>query len=164
MDFEQYKNKILDNLKFNFDINEGRNHGGAVFDAYAESHIRNEKYVASKKAVIYAFENHEECLIKHLRKASISQIDKIIEATKENILNNIQLSEDHMSTTITLILVSETPIDKLIAKHVKRYRYQKSFKFGLKGWIAFRIVLVDLENEEVICSKEAKKVGKFYQP
>lgn len=164
MNFVQYKNKIIDNLKYNFDINEGCNYGGAVFDVQAESHIRNEKYVASKKAVIYAFENNEECLIKHLHNTSIRQIDKIIEVTKESILKSIQLTDDHMSTTITLILVSETSIDKQIAKHIKRYKYQKSFKFGLKGWIVFRIVLVDLENEEVICSKEAKKVGGFYQP
>ena len=164
MDFNQYKNQIIDSLKYNFDISEGCNYGGVLFDTVAKSHIRNEKYVASKKAVIYAFENDEQCLIKELNNTNKNQIDHIIEVTKDNIIDNIQLSEDHMSTTITLILVSEKSIDEQIVKHIKRFKYQKSFMFGLKGWITFRAVLIDLENERVICSKEAKKVGKFYQP
>lgn len=164
MNFKQYISKILDNMKYNFDIYDECNYGGVIFDACAESHIRNEKYIATKKAVVYAFENDEKCLIKQINNITKNKIDHMIEVTKDNIINNIQLSKDHMSTTITVILVSETAIDEQIAKHVKRFRYQKSFMFGLKGWIAFRIILVDLENEKAICSKEARKVGKFYQP
>jgi len=62
-----------------------------------------------------------------------------------------------------LITVDE-PVDEELKNYIKKFKYQKSFLFGFRGWVVVRVVLVDLHNHEVTGSKEAKKDQEFYLP
>jgi hypothetical protein len=76
----------------------------------------------------------------------------------------VKLRDDHMSTIITGIIVVDSVDDKKLESIVKRFRHQKSYAFGLKGWVDVRLILVDLHEKKVVPSKKAVKVETFYRP
>jgi hypothetical protein len=69
-----------------------------------------------------------------------------------------------MSSTITGILVVDSLSNKDLIRKVEKFKFQKSFAFGFKGWADVRIILVDLEDLDIYISKKAKDVAKFYKP
>ena len=134
------------------------------FDLFALSNIRNEKYMATKRIRIYAFENDEYCFMKYYKSLDEDRLGKIIDILKISINDHIKPHDEHMSSTITGILAVDNIEDSEIIKKVKKFHYQKSFALGFKGWVDVRLVLVDLNRKDVITSKRAKGVEKFYLP
>ncbi|MCG8540232.1 MAG: hypothetical protein MJA82_09870 [Clostridia bacterium] len=134
------------------------------FDLFALSNIRNEKYMATKRIRIYAFENDEYCFMKYYKSLNEDSLGKIIDILKISINDYIKPHDEHMSSTITGILAVDNIEDSDIIKKVKKFHYQKSFALGFKGWVDVRLVLVDLNRKDVITSKRAKGVEKFYLP
>ncbi|HKK94875.1 MAG TPA: hypothetical protein VJ916_00925 [Anaerovoracaceae bacterium] len=164
MDKDIYYEKMLEKLKYNFDINRNERIGKWEFEIAAKSHIRNEKYIGFKSAVIYAFENDEYIYGKHFHNVSKEDVKRFIELLKSTINSTVDPHEDHMSTTFTALITVDEPVDEETKDFIKKFKYQKSFLFGLKGWVVVRVVLVELSNEEVTGSKEAKKEKAFYLP
>lgn len=164
MCFEIYKEKIQNRLSRYFDLKEDYIYKNEKFDLFAVSNIRNERYMASKKLTIYAFENDEYCFIKNIGDLNKTKFEEIINILKESVVDFVKPHNEHMSSTITGVLAVEGTIEEEIVRRIKRFNYQRSFCFGLKGWADVRLFLIDLEKKEVIPSKKAKKSVKFYQP
>lgn len=164
MNKEIYYEKMLEKLKYNFDINRNERIGQWKFDIAAKSHIRNEKYIGFKSAVIYAFENDEYLYGKHYQKISKEDVERFIELLKSTIEKKVEPHDEHMSTTFTALITVDEPVDEDLKNYIKKFKYQKSYLFGLKGWVVVRVVLVDLSNNEVVGSKEVKKDKEFYLP
>jgi len=121
----------------------------------AEYHDRTENYVLSKKAVVYAMENHEYtyfALFDHLDKASA---EKLVQAVLADGLNRIDLKNDHMCSGISLIILSDS-IDKSAVKFLQKFSYQKNFKFGLKGWCEMRIAAMDISSKQAFANRAGK--------
>ncbi len=164
MVFETYKEKIKERYSRIFNIEENYEYGDTNFDIFASLNMRNEKYFASKKITIYAFENDEYCFLKYFKSIDQKSIDNIIDILKRNIKDYVDPHHEHMSTTISGIIVVDRLEDVNLIKKIERFRYQKGFAFGFKGWADIRLILVDLHDNKVITSKKANKVVRFYQP
>ena len=71
--------------------------------------------------------------------------------------------KDHMRTFLTAVLVLErSPGPELIRK-VRRYRFDKSYLFSLRGFSQGRIIVVDLPSKKVYTSPAAKDVAAFFR-
>lgn len=164
MDFITYKEIITNRLSNSFDIEENYVYKNFKFDLFGTLNIRNEKYMASKKLTIYAFENDEYCFLKYFDVLDENIIDDLIKILKLSINDYVKPHHEHMCSVITGVIVVDNFDNKNLIKKIKKFNYQKGFMFGLKGWADVRLILVDLQNNKVITSKKAKRVGKFYQP
>ncbi|WP_432666429.1 hypothetical protein R9X47_08770 [Wukongibacter baidiensis] len=164
MCFDTYKEKIKERLTRYFDIEENYIYNKETFELFAISNIRNERYIASKKLTIYAFENDEYCFLKHFKSLDESQLEELINILKCSINDFVNPHHDHMSSTITGVIAVDKTVKTDIIKGIKKFHYQKSFFFGLKGWCEVRLILIDLSKGEAIPSKKAKKAVQFYLP
>ncbi|WIF95480.1 hypothetical protein [Caminicella sporogenes] len=164
MNFNEYKNWMKNKLSKTFDIKEDYKYKKVKFDLFGTFKMRNEKYMASKKFVIYAFENDEYCFLKYYRKLDEDILNNLITVLKSSILDYVKPHHEHMSSIITGVIVVDNLKDEKLIKRIKKFSYQKSFMFGLKGWVDVVLVLVLLNEKKVITSKRVKKVGAFYQP
>lgn len=162
--FENYKEKVKERLSRYFDLKEDFKYNDQDFDLFAASNVRNEKYMASKKLTIYAFENDEYCFVKHIKGLDIEKLDGVINSLKKSIMDFVDPHHEHMSSTITGVLVVDENIEPGLIKKIKKFHYQKTFAFGLKGWADVRLLIIDLKDGLVIPSKKAKKSVKFYLP
>ena len=71
--------------------------------------------------------------------------------------------KDHMRTFLTAVLVLErSPGPELIRK-VRRFRFDKSYLFSLRGFSQGRIIVVDLPSKKVYTSPAAKDVAAFFR-
>lgn len=147
-------------LKNNYDLKYEEEIIDEVFDIIGEYNIRNSKYVLSKNAEIYAFKNEEKIFIKH-----IEAIDKIyLDELKNKISNKIEqlvnIDSEHMSTDLNFIFIVEKKIDKNIQRCIKKFKYHKSFLFGLKGWVNVKVYVYDMNSEMIYSNKAGKKSVK----
>ncbi len=165
MDFAQYIEMVENKLRSSFDISKNYIINDVQYDLYAEFHLRNEKYVAVKNAVIYAFENNEYCLIKHFKNLNKTDYINLTESMIQSVESIVKPSNEHMSSIITGVMVADNiSYDDLefIVEAVRRFKFGKSFALGFKGWADIRLMLVSLDEGLISTNKKGKEVSKVY--
>jgi len=68
-----------------------------------------------------------------------------------------------MSTVINGVLILEDGFEENLKKSIEKFKFNRSFAFGFKGWAYIRLLVVDLSKGEVITNKRGKEVKKFYK-
>jgi len=163
MDFKDYLEIIKDRLSTYYDVKGNHSLLNIQFDLYGYFNVRSEKFLATRKLTIYDYENNEHVLMKYYPSITKEILNNFIEKLKKSIETLVNPNDEHMSTTITGVIVVDKINEEKIIKEIKEFKYQKGFLFGLKGWADIIIVLVVLEDEKVIASKRGKKVISLYK-
>lgn len=132
-------------------------------DLYAEYNVRNEKYFLIKSAVIYAFENFEYCLVKCFEdEFSLEDLERFTSFLIKAVNKIVKPSSEHMSTYLSGVIVCEKGFSREVIEKAEKFKYSKDFLFTLKGWCDVRLILVDLEGNEVITNKKGREVKRNY--
>ncbi|SHJ83493.1 hypothetical protein SAMN02745975_02995 [Geosporobacter subterraneus DSM 17957] len=163
MEYISYQNLLEERLRRNFDIEKDYVYRETKLDIMAKYNIRNERYIATKKATIYAFENNEYCMIKHFQRIDKDGLHTYTELLKSAVEDFVKIHDEHMSTLITGVIVLDEHPDDEIIHLVKKFKFHKSYAFGFKGWADVALVLVSLNQNEVITNKKGKEVLKAYR-
>ncbi|MCK9444468.1 MAG: hypothetical protein M0Q14_08075 [Tissierellaceae bacterium] len=162
MELKEYLDLIETKLISNFDIERNYSFNNVKYDLFAKFYMRNERYFLTKKAVIYAMEANEFCFVKYFdnfNELDFQNFTKELIDSKDVLIN---LDDDHMSTIITgVIVLKDKPTDE-IAKTIEKFKYYKSFAFGLKGWVDIRLVLVAMNQKYIVTNKKGKEVKDVY--
>lgn len=137
---------------------------GVTFDLKAISNVRNEKYFAFKEATLYAYENNEILLFKYTEKMNDDIFEKLSNMMKENIVEFVDLSDDHMSSLINCVIVVDEEIEESLIEKVKKFKYHKSFSFGFKGWADMMFTVVNLKDGQVYNNKKLKRQTRLLLP
>lgn len=186
-----YLDKILDRMTFTHNITRNFTADGRTFAAYALYEASSEKYVLSRKANLWKVSESEHVLFMTLPEnadpgadpgansdadpganpgaspeALFEETGRLISDYMEPVLsrgNEKYPPKDHMRTFLTAVLVLErSPGPELIRK-VRRYRFDKSYLFSLRGFSQGRIIVVDLPSKKVYTSPAAKDVAAFFR-
>jgi len=165
MENSQYMDIIEEKLQGSFDVTKNYIINDFQYDLFAEYYLRNESYVLVKKAVVYAFENNEYCLIKYYKDLNKSSYNNYIYNLIQSIEALVNPSKEHMSSIITGVIVTDNILSEDledIIKTINRFKYNKGFAFGFKGWADIRLVLVSLNEGLIATNKKGKEVSKVY--
>ena len=186
-----YLDKILDRMTSTHNITRNFTADGRTFAAYALYEASSEKYVLSRKANLWKVSESEHVLFMTLPEnadpgtdpgansdadsganpgaspeALFEETGRLISDYMEPVLsrgNEKYPPKDHMRTFLTAVLVLERfPGPELIRK-VRRYRFDKSYLFSLRGFSQGRIIVVDLPSKKVYTSPAAKDVAAFFR-
>ena len=186
-----YLDKILDRMTSTHNITRNFTADGWTFAAYALYEASSEKYVLSRKANLWKVSESEHVLFMTLPEnadpgtdpgansdadpganpganpeALFDEAGRLISDYMEPVLsrgNEKYPPKDHMRTFLTAVLVLErSPGPELIRK-VRRYRFDKSYLFSLRGFSQGRIIVVDLPSKRVYTSPAAKDVAAFFR-
>ena len=186
-----YLDKILGRMTFTHNITRNFTADGRTFAAYALYEASSEKYVLSRKANLWKVSESEHVLFMTLPEnadpgadseadsgagpganssadpeALFKEAGRLISDYMEPVLsrgNEKYPPKDHMRTFLTAVLVLERfPGPELIRK-VRRYRFDKSYLFSLRGFSQGRIIVVDLPSKRVYTSPAAKDVAAFFR-
>ncbi len=164
MNSAEYIDLLKKRYSYSFDVVE-RDH--PLIDGYflflASYRVHGEKYMLTKRIKLYAIEEFEHCLV---RKYGAEITDQDITEMTEKITSSIELlvkpGPDHMRTYLTGVLIAEKGCALSVPDLVRKYRFQRSFKFGFEGWCEIRLVLIDLSTGTVVHHPREKRLGKFY--
>lgn len=174
-----YLDKILDRMTSTHNITRNFTADGRTFATYALYEASSEKYVLSRKANLWKVSESEHVLFMTLPEnaypgadpgaspeALFEEAGRLISDYMEPVLsrgNEKYPPKDHMRTFLTAVLVLErSPGPELIRK-VRRYRFDKSYLFSLRGFSQGRIIVVDLPSKKVYTSPAAKDVAAFFR-
>lgn len=162
MKIKDLKIRITDKLSSNFDIKKDEILDGIEYDfsgIYAEE---TSKYILSKELVYDSFSSNETILCKTFADQEFSLDHDIL---KKYIMKNLNFfkgkKENQMSSMITFIYIGEhlSDTDK---DSIRKFKFHKSFLFGIKGWINTKIIYIDILNKEIITNKMGKKDMVFF--
>lgn len=162
MDYLDYLDNIEKKLKAHFDIMRNYKIDDYEYDFFAEYHLRTERYIMFKKAVVYSMENNEYCMIKYFKRVDENNLNSFINSLINSIDSLIKPDDNHMSSVITGVVVSDYQPSEDILEKVKKFKYQKGFAFGLKGWVDIRLILVTIKDNHIVTNKKGKEVEKVY--
>lgn len=146
----------------NFNINEEYKLGEFDFDFMAEFILKNEKYFLNKKNVVWGYENREYVLAKRIETMTLDDVCEI-QTIAENAMDEfVNLTENHMSTHITVFIQSSNVDDK-IKSSINNISIEKSYMWGIKGWSNVRVILFDCINKDFTFNKASKEIINFYK-
>lgn len=159
----EYKAKLKGSLEAYFNVTLNKEVINKKFDLFADFNSRNARYMLSKKAEIYAYKSNEYVFYNNIE----TEINKdVLESMKnfltENIDNIIEVDNEHMNSIINVVYTINGGITEEIKKKIKKFSFYKSFKFGFKGWVNTRLIVIDLRTNEIYTNKLARKDGKKF--
>lgn len=156
-------NSLKTYMSSSFNIHENFVLDSHKFDFMAEFILTNNHYFITRKNVVCGYENREYVFARNIDSLSADYLEDYIMDFSELAMNKmINLTENHMSTHITIFLCSNN-IDEKLKKQIKKYKKRKSFKWGLKGFSALRIILFDTITKEFVYNRESNDVINFYK-
>lgn len=147
---------LQNNLTSLFDFTKDYALGDIVFPLYGKYYMRNSRYFASKKIEIYASTIFEHLLyFKHEGEFLPEDFEKLEKTIIDNLDNLLKIDEEHMSSLITLIVEAPGVAEDLKPK-IKKYKFKKTFKFGLRGWADIKLIVIDRDANVAYESKLAQ--------
>ena len=151
--------KLLKAYSHQYDIGPAVEAEGWHYPATATFYVRDENYVITKKAVVYAFEQYEYAyfyLTDHLDGATAK---KLLDDTLKTGMANVKPHKDHKSSYVSLVILADS-MDEEAKKLVCKTRFQKNFRLALHGWMEYHIAAMECSTHSFLSNpagKEAKK-------
>lgn len=163
MQTDEYIDIISEKLTYNYNVEKEKDLNGTMFDLHAICNVNNSKFIGSKKIVVYAYDNNSYIYVKNFKTLSIEDVRNVLDANAEKLLTSTQVDSEHMSTHYTIVFVTESSLPSELKNFIKKYRKQKSYAFGFKGWSSIGVVLVSLGENEIVYNKDARKIYKAFK-
>lgn len=156
-----YTEKIKGKLHRYFDISDDFQFGGENFEFYAQFNQRNVRYVLTKSAEVFAFNNNEYIFYQKIdgsyTRENILDLKKFLEKHVDSI---IKIDNEHMSSFITLIFETNEAIDIKIIREIEKFKFYKSYLFGFRGWVNCKLIVIDKLTNSVFTNKLARENAK----
>lgn len=152
----KYREFLKSGLERYFDIQEDYELGNCKFELYASFNQKNSKYIFLKSIEVYAFNSNEYIFLRKLDESfKMKDLNWVNSFLNENLHNILDNEKDHMSSVITFLFEAPMPSED-IQKKLSKFKYYKSFFFGIRGWVNVKIMLID----PTLRSGITNKIGK----
>lgn len=163
--------RILERMVPTHNIQRGYTADGRNYPAYARYEASAEKYVLTRKANLWKVSESEHVLFMTVPASAdldafFNEGCRLISGFMEPAFSRGHAKyppKDHMRTFLSVVLISEHPLEEDLIRKIRRYRYDKSYLFSLRGYSQGRMIAVDLPNNKVYTSPAAKDVAGFYR-
>ncbi|UUV16822.1 hypothetical protein NRK67_02660 [Fusobacteria bacterium ZRK30] len=162
MKIQNLTERIIDKLSSNFDIKKNDILDGIQYDFSGIYTEETTKYILSKELVYDSFSSNETVLCKTFADHEFSMDIDTLETYLMKNLNFFKgKKENQMSSMISFIYIGG-PLSDTDRDSIKKFKFHKSFLFGIKGWINTKIIYIDITNKEVITNRMGKKDMVFF--
>ncbi len=156
--------KYLDLLKSRlsrfFDIKENYVLDDTSFDLMAKCEVVSERYFFTKGNVLESFNTYEYYLIKTIDNCDLESLRSITDKIKNN-LQEYNVDENHMRTVVNVVFIVDKNVEREVENFIKKFKFYKSYKFGLKGWADISLILVNADDNKILTNRKGKEVVEF---
>lgn len=162
MEFNEFLETLKKKLFSNYDLYDDFELKGQSFNLFARYFMRSERYVASKRFVIYGMETNDYLLVKRQDSFTAEDLDFYMDWVKKNVESIVKPHEEHMVSTLTLtFILDQMPSPELIKK-IERSSFYKSFSWGFKGWVDLRLAIYSLDEKKFVSNKKGREVRELF--
>lgn len=161
MNSKEYFKKIDEMLYHYFDLTLNKEIAGRSFDLYGFCRLDNERYVATRSVKIWEFTDYEHVLVNITDKYSADFYSQ--EFIAEVVAEIVDAHPNHHQTYITFVNIVESQLSSEDIQAIKRLKYSKTFRLGLRGWCDLRLIVVDISRGQIYTNKAGKEVAESYE-
>jgi len=68
-----------------------------------------------------------------------------------------------MYTFLTTIILTKDRFGGIIRDKVDKYKFIRNYMFTIRGYTEGRMIIVNVQDKEVLLSKSARKLEKFFK-
>lgn len=153
---------LRQSLEHLFDFTEDFEFEGHTYPLYGRYYRRNSKYFAVKRAELYAYASFEHLLYEKIDgELTRAAFAALVDGIKRGLNDLIKPNDEHMSSIVSIIIECDGVQDGL-QNELMNFRYRKTYKWGLWGWVDFKVLVIVNEGgrQSFIESKLAKGDAK----
>lgn len=164
-----YLDQLLHKYSGTFDIYQPYVIHGKEYPAYGYFFSHVEKYILVREANMWSADSYEHVLFietDRVEQALVDEAYSIVKDYMEPVLvrkGNDLPAEGHMYSYMTISLIAQQPLSKAMQKAVKRFKYEKGYKFNIRGFSQAHIVCATMEDEKVYTNYAGRKSAKLYR-
>jgi len=151
---------LKEKLNRYYDLEENIIVGDLSFDLIATFNQKNARYLLLKELEYYSFDTNEYILYKKIdNEINFTGFEELL---KNNIKDIITVNKNHMSSIVTILLETSLSLNDNEIKKIKKFKFHKSFRFGLEGWANVRFIVINPTLNKGYSNKFGKKeLAKF---
>lgn len=158
MNYTEWSNTLLDS--FGGYYNTRRLEPDDDFFATMVYHARDEKYILTQSAKLWAAESHEYAYMVAVDHLDLATAKEKIAAAMEQGMQCIKPHPEHMKSTVTALFVCQT-CDKDAAKYIARFTKSKAYKFSMHGWMYGRAICLECGNQAVHAGSNGRDMASY---
>lgn len=164
-----YLDQLLRKYSGTFDICQPYFIHGKEYPAYGYFFSHVEKYILVREANMWSADSYEHVLFIEtdcVDQALINEAYAIVKDYMEPVLvrkGNELPAEGHMYSYMTIALIACQPLSKEMQRAVKRFKYEKGYKFNMRGFSQAHIVCATMEDGRVYTNYVGRKSAKLYK-
>lgn len=169
MDTASYLNIVLARYARSFDVYKERAINGRQYTAYAYFSSLGEKYVLVKKAKLWSVKAYEHVFFLAPETLTPELLDDLMREVKEYMEPVLVRhgekypEEDHMYTYLTFAILCDKTPDPEALKAVRKFRFDKGYKFSMRGHAEARLVVADVSGKNVWTNPAGAELKKLYR-
>lgn len=166
---QDFLEKLINSYQSAFDIERPFDINGDIYDAYASFNVSSAKYVLIKKAELWRADCYEHTFFARKDVLLEEDLDRfkneIVEYIEPQLVREGEATakKDHMYTYITGIFVVEDGITDELRKAMRKFKFFKNYKFGIRGYCEARLLVFDMKNKKVLGNPAARELVKGYK-
>ena len=164
-----YLDQLLRKYSGTFDIYQPYVVHGKEYPAYGYFFSHIEKYVLVREANMWSSDSYEHILFietDEVDQALIDEAYSLIKEYMEPILvrkGEEVPAEGHMYSYLTISLIARRPLSKKMQKAVKHFKFEKGYRFNMRGFSQAHIACATMEDEKVYTNYVGRKSRKLYR-
>ena len=162
METSQALEKILPTFEQYYTVNKDSN---PPFCAQAEFRSHNEQYFLVRSAHIADIDSNEFVYFATTKSFTKEQLEDFSKQAWEQGLLKVKPYNGHRNSDVSLIILADNLAEdkNQLIKQIKKTKLYKSYKFSFHGWSNFKLVVVDLETQDIYFNRFGKDYRKLVE-
>ena len=162
METSQYLDRLLLKYSNNYNIYKPYRIGASEYPAYGYFFSHNEKYILVQEANMWTMDSFEHVIFMEadeITDEKVEEAEKLItEYMEEQLVRKGEKypGKNHMSSILTVILLGQAPMEKAVQKRIRKFHFDKGYKFHMRGFCRGRMAAVSMQDKSVCMSSQAK--------
>ncbi|MCM1088110.1 MAG: hypothetical protein NC419_08140 [Muribaculaceae bacterium] len=165
----EYLAQLLKRYESTFDIYQPYVIHGKKYPAYGYFSSHVEKYVLVREANMWSSDSYEHILFMETEEITgelLNEAYGIVKDYMEPVLvrkGNALPEQNHMYSYLTIAILSDRAVSKKMQKAIKKFQFEKGYRFSLRGFSQAHLICAAMEEEEVYGNYAARQSLKVFR-
>lgn len=165
----EYLDRLLLYYSGSFDIYQPYVIGDREYPAYGYFSSFVEKYLLIREINMWSTRSYEHILFMETDSVDdvvLSEAESVIRDYMEPVLvrkNEKYPEPNHMYSYLNVVIVSTKPVSSEIARQIRRFRFDKGYKFNIRGYSLGTIMCVSMEDRKYLSNRHGKIHEKTFR-
>lgn len=169
MNTAEYLDRLLLRYAGSFDIYQPYKINNKEYPAYGYFFSSVEKYVLVREANMWTSNSFEHILFLTQDECTpdlICEIDSVFKSYMEPELvrkGDAFPEKNHMYSYLSVALLVQKPLSKECIRMIRRYKFEKGYRFGMLGYSQGRIMCCSMEDEKFYSNFQGRMQKNLYR-